>query len=76
MSASLIGVFLCSPTNSSMFTNCCRVAITDREARCPVCRQEVYPGEDATEHERYRLRWEMAYGPTRRSTLTKLQAQP
>lgn len=52
-------VFLCSPTNSAMFTTCCQVAITDREDRCSVCKKEITPqGRDA--------RWEAAYGPIRR----------
>lgn len=62
----MIGVFLCSPTNSTMFTECCKVAICDNESKCPSCRDEVYPGEAATDHERNMRRWEYAYGPTRR----------
>lgn len=58
-------VFLCSPTNSTMFTTCCEVAICDDEARCPSCGEEVYPGVDATKHERRVKRWEEAYGPHR-----------
>lgn len=57
----MIGVFLCSPTNSTMFTNCCRVAINDDQALCPRCRQEVQPGEEATNHERHVARWRQAY---------------
>lgn len=60
-------VFLCSPTNSTMFTTCCEVAICDYESHCPSCGEEVYPGVDATEHERRVKRWEEAYGPHRRS---------
>lgn len=59
-------VFLCSPTNSTMFTRCCETAICDDQSFCPKCRQEVYPGEGHTDHQRAMMRWEMAYGPTRR----------
>lgn len=59
-------VFLCSPTNSTMFTSCCQVAILDDEALCPHCKAEVYPGKDASTNQRRNSRWEMAYGPTRR----------
>lgn len=31
------GVFHCSPTNSTAFTNCCQVAIRDDEKQCPAC---------------------------------------
>ncbi len=52
-------VFLCSPINSTMFTTCCKVAITDREANCPACKSEVLPrSRDG--------RWEKAYGPWRK----------
>jgi hypothetical protein len=52
-------VFLCSPTNSTMFTTCCHVAILDEQTACPHCGADVTPhGRDA--------RWEKAYGPTRR----------
>mgnify|MGYP003419561013 FL=1 len=36
-------VFHCSPTNSTKFTTCCKVAICDDQQRCPVCREDVYP---------------------------------
>ena len=32
-----IGVFHCSPTNSTPFTKCCDAAITEREECCPSC---------------------------------------
>lgn len=63
-------VFLCSPTNSTMFTECCRVAINDDQSLCPRCKEEVYPGKDTTDHQRGAARWEMAYGPTRRAKAT------
>lgn len=55
-------VHIDSPTNSTIFTNCCRVAITDRETHCPACEQEVMPGADSTEQQRARSRWNWAYG--------------
>lgn len=61
----MIYVHLDSPTNSTMFTNCCGCAITDRETKCPKCKQEVYPGEGYSEHQASRARWEHAYGPFR-----------
>jgi hypothetical protein len=52
-------VFLDSPTNSTLFTTCCEVAICDDQSRCPRCHQEVFPkGRNS--------RWGMAYGPIRR----------
>ena len=54
-------VFLCSPTNSQMFTACCQTAICDNQARCPKCGEEVYPGEGKSDHERNKSRWLMAY---------------
>jgi hypothetical protein len=58
-------VYLASPTNSTIFTRCCSVAINDDQALCPRCREEVYPGKDATTHQRSVARWNMAYGPHR-----------
>ncbi len=47
------GVYHCSPTNSTNFTTCCGVAITDPEQRCPRCKEYVYPFyEGMTERER------------------------
>lgn len=46
-------VFYCSPTNSTFFTTCCEVAITDDQEKCPVCRKDVYPfHENMTPRER------------------------
>lgn len=61
-------VHLCSPTNSTIFTNCCHVAISDNQADCPACKEEVYPGRDATNHQRSMHRWNWAYGRQRQST--------
>lgn len=52
-------VFLCSQTNSTMFTTCCQVAICDDQSNCPRCKKEITPRSR-------RGRWEAAYGPFRR----------
>lgn len=57
-------VYLCSPTNSTMFTTCCDVAISAAEANCPSCKEEITPRSSAG-------RWEAAYGPTRRKLAKK-----
>lgn len=52
-------VRLSGPNNSTLFTTCCDVAITDREECCPKCKAVIWPrSRDA--------RWEAAYGPWRR----------
>lgn len=59
----MYGVHHSGPYNSTFFTNCCGVAINDNEGRCPKCREEIEPGEKASEHQRNRARWSMAYKP-------------
>ena len=63
-------VFLCSPTNSQMFTTCCETAICDDQAKCPRCKKDVYPFyEDMPDKERFEYsrhqvnmsRWNRAY---------------
>lgn len=51
-------VYHCSPTNSTYFTTCCRVAILANERNCPRCKEEVTPHGD-------RARWSVAHGPER-----------
>lgn len=46
-------------TNSTMFTTCCEVAITDDEADCPRCKRHVI-GWNKPVNERRRIRWENA----------------
>ena len=46
-----MGVHLSSHTNSTLFTDCCDVAICDDQSVCPHCKKEVEPREP-------RLRWE------------------
>jgi len=60
-------VFLCSPTNSQMFTSCCETAICEDEACCPKCGDEVYPGKDVSNHQREKSRWFRAYGAQKRA---------
>jgi hypothetical protein len=52
-------VYLDGPSNSQMFTTCCDVAITDREDKCPRCRQLVEPSGHGA-------RWSRAYGYIKR----------
>lgn len=52
------GVRLSGPTNSTIFTKCCGVAVCDDEPHCPSCRAKVLPVGRAA-------RWEAAYGPWR-----------
>jgi len=37
----MAGVFLSSRTNSTLFTECCEVAICNDESHCPHCKEEV-----------------------------------
>lgn len=60
-------VYLCSPTNSTTFTRCCDVAICDDQSFCPRCKEEVHPGQEATNHQCHVARWNMAFGQTRRA---------
>lgn len=59
-------VQLCGPTNSTMFTTCCNVAILDHQGKCPQCREDVVPFNPESEYRTRRARWEKAYGPYRR----------
>ena len=60
-------VFLSCPTNSTMFTTCCRTAICDDQSHCPRCGEEVLP--------RGRFeRWEAAFGPRRRALAKAAEA--
>lgn len=49
-------------TNSTMWTECCGVAITDGEVTCPCCHALVIGHDDNTPAERNRTRW---YAATR-----------
>ena len=47
-------LYLCSPTNSTMFTRCCNVAVNDNETVCPRCKATVDPPPG-------RYRWSTVY---------------
>lgn len=44
-------------TNSTMFTECCEVAICNDQPNCPRCGREVIGANADTDHERGRIRW-------------------
>ncbi len=44
-------------TNSTMFTECCHVAICNDEVGCPVCHQEVIGDNAENSYKRGRIRW-------------------
>ena len=50
-----------SGTNSTMFTECCGVAICDDEKCCPLCGREVVGSDIENVHERHVYRWKLAY---------------
>lgn len=69
----MIGVYLSSSTNSTIFTKCCGVAICDDEAYCPQCREEVIPGKNSTRSEKSEYRWKMAYGKEKNATWRRFE---
>lgn len=58
----MIYVHLIGNANSTIFTNCCEAAILPQQTHCPVCKQEIYPGVNQTDHQRDTARWTWAYG--------------
>lgn len=48
-------------TNSTMFTECCSVAICNDQRCCPSCNREVIGCDAETAHERGEIRWKYAY---------------
>lgn len=46
--------------NSTLFTECCEVAICDHEKTCPRCGREVIGSECETDGERHKIRWKEA----------------
>ncbi len=58
----LVGVLPLQPqgTNSTMFTECCQVAICGDEPRCPCCKRNITGWNAATKHERDMIRWRYA----------------
>lgn len=55
----IYGVYLCSPYNSQIFTECCHVAICPDENYCPKCNNEVIHGDNKAMTDR--IRWRYAY---------------
>ena len=55
-------VYLCSPTNSQMFTTCCNTAICEDEKNCPACGKPVLGHDESSNHQRGVRRWRYAYG--------------
>jgi len=49
-----------SGTNSTMFTECCMVAICSDEPFCPQCRKKVIGWDAESTHERETIRWKNA----------------
>lgn len=47
-------------TNSTMFTQCCGVAICDDQRHCPRCGREVVGCNAESEHARGVIRWKNA----------------
>lgn len=47
-------------TNSTMFTECCEVAICDDETHCPKCKRKVVGFDAESAYERGRIRWKNA----------------
>lgn len=50
-----------SGTNSTFFTECCRVAICDDQSNCPRCKEKVIGWDVESQHERHKIRWNHAY---------------
>jgi hypothetical protein len=47
-------------TNSTHFTECCNVAITDGEKVCPRCKEDIIGFDAPSDHERRKVRWAYA----------------
>jgi len=58
----LVGVLPLTPlgTNSTMFTQCCYVAICDDEPNCLGCGRKIRGWDAETRYERGRIRWRYA----------------
>jgi hypothetical protein len=52
------GVHYSSPTNSTLFSDCCKVAVMDREKKCPVCKALIYPENPESRHD-FALRFQL-----------------
>ncbi len=47
-------------TNSTLFTECCEVAICSDEPYCPRCKRKVIGADAETIEERSKIRWKNA----------------
>ena len=47
-------------TNSTMFTECCQVAIIDHQLKCPRCNRPVVGHDAPNDNERRKIRWRNA----------------
>ncbi len=58
----IVGIVALRPTgtNSTMFTECCEVAIIDSELYCPLCKREVIGYDAISDSERRKIRWKNA----------------
>lgn len=65
------GVFFCSATNSTFFTECCQCAICDDQTHCPVCGEEV-PG---SHHSRWNQAMDKFFGSKRVIEMRKEHAK-
>jgi hypothetical protein len=74
MSDRVSGVIPLQPqgTNSTIFTDCCQVAICDNQARCPHCGLPVIGWDEPTTHLRGRARWRAATFHWRWLTATRV----
>jgi len=63
MSDTVHGVRLCGLTNSTMFTDCCGVAICEDQERCPACKDKIIGWDEESNHARGLRRWRYAYHP-------------
>lgn len=50
-----------SGTNSTMFTECCGVAICDDQPYCPVCKRKIIGWDAESRAETGMIRWKYAY---------------
>jgi hypothetical protein len=63
----MAGVYFCSHTNSTKFTECCQVAICDDETKCPLCKEEV----PYTPRARHEMAMQKLYGSKKLAEMRK-----
>ena len=69
----MINVFLCNSTDSTVFTDCCHIAIFSEQKYCPSCHKEVIHGETPSETEK--IRWRNAYARSTGNRMDKLNKE-